>query len=136
MLSPLDVVALPSVEVPGNAFSKMHTYVSERQRKKEQESLLKGRKKAQKQWYSSQEASNEYEAKMVSLAAKEEAVRHKAGRRASQELRELERKRESAAKQHKKDVEKTARRRRRTDKEEGSMRRILFLIVTPKSRYS
>lgn len=122
-LSPLDMDMLPALDMPPNAFSKMHTHVSERQRKKEEEKLLKNRATMQKKWLHTQEVTQEYEAKMDSLTEKEQAIRAKGSRRMSKELSEVGRKRESITKEFEKRASRSAKNHQK-DKEESNIRKI------------
>lgn len=128
-ISPLDVDALPAVDSQTNMLGKMHAAVSERQRKKEQGKMMKDRRKMSKGYAKMDKEEAKYGERMEDYVAREKMIREKDGRRMGKELRELDKKRERAAKEHDKELDKIEKHRRKDDKEEGSMRKILFLII-------
>lgn len=120
-IAPLEVESLPEIQQPTNPVSRMHTFVSERQRSKEEKKLLEKRSKMQEEWMkSTRKAEARYEKDLLKLERKmsteEDPV--KAERRLSKMAKEYEGK-----------IIKTQKNRKKGDKEEDMLRKLLFLIV-------
>lgn len=74
----LEVLDLPTAEQSSNPISKMHASASERQRRKEEEKLVKDRSKAEKDWKKdSKKLEREYNKKMRELERDENRARKK-----------------------------------------------------------
>lgn len=129
-LSALDVESLPELDESTNMLGKMHAKVSERQRRKEEKKMIKDRQKMQKDYVQDMtKEDKEYEEKMKKYAAKENKIQERGGRRMVKELQELEKKRGELNKEHNKEVRKITKDRQKDDKEEESMRKIIFLVI-------
>ncbi|KAK0390082.1 hypothetical protein NLU13_3655 [Sarocladium strictum] len=131
-ISPLEIKSLPAVQTPSNAFSKMHTFVSERQRTKEEKKLQKGRRKMHEDWLEdSSKAQKDYEKDMRKLDEEERKARGDNKRKSDQKLEKIQREREKVEREYQKDMAKVEKDRKKDDKEETMMRKILFLVVQP-----
>ena len=128
----LDVEGLPQLAEGSSMLSKMHASVSESQRRKGEEKMLKERRKIHKEFSKeSEKAQKEYENKMAELDRDQSRAE---GRRKDKErerdLRRVEERREKAEKEFKHRMARSEKERMKDDKEEKGLKKILFLIVT------
>ncbi|KAF7556220.1 hypothetical protein G7046_g6367 [Stylonectria norvegica] len=130
-ISPLSIDALPEVNKPDDRWGRMHAAASERQRKRQETKMTKGREKMHGKWIEgSKEAREEYEEEMAELALKESKARNKSDHKVDKGLRKAEKKREKAEKEYEKEMAKVEKRHLKRDKEEKLMKKVLFLIIT------
>lgn len=128
----LDVAGLPQLAEGSNMLSKMHASVSENQRRKGEEKMLKERGKIQKEFSKgSEKAQKEYEKKMAELDRDQSRAE---GRRKDKDrqrdLRRVEERREKAEREFEHRMTRSEKERMKDDKEEKGLKKILFLIVT------
>lgn len=129
-LSPLDVGELPELDNETNFMGRMHAKVSESQRAKEEKKMMKDRTKAHKDYTKHKnKEEDEYAEKMEKYEAKEAKIRRKGGKDLERDLRRLNRSIEKLNEEHDKEMRKIRKHRLKDDKEEESMRKILFLII-------
>ncbi|KAJ4393425.1 hypothetical protein N0V93_002635 [Gnomoniopsis smithogilvyi] len=134
-IAPLDMAPLPEIKQSNNMLGKLHTMASENQRRKEEKKLLKDRDKAfEELGKASREAAKiekEFEKEMRKLDKEEKKVRKEAdsSRKLEKELEKIEKERVKLIKEREKDERKLEEDKRKEDKEEGSLRKILWLII-------
>ncbi|KAK9415687.1 hypothetical protein SUNI508_10165 [Seiridium unicorne] len=127
----LEISPLPQSDTPDNVWSKLHTTASERQRNKEEKKLLKGRKKAHKDFHKdSAEAERNLNKKMTELREEEQKVlRKEKGKKLGSELRKVEKERHKLEKEYGKEISKIEKDFQKDDKEQESIRKILWLLI-------
>lgn len=128
----LDLEELPELAEGSNFLSKMHASASERGRAKGEKNMMKDRGKAQKEYSKDYEkAQKEYEKKMAEVDRDQaKAERKRKERSRERELRKVEKKRAEIEERFSQDMGKAEKHRQKDDKEEASLRKLLFLIVT------
>lgn len=128
----LDVEGLPQLAEGSNMLSKMHASVSENQRKKGEEKMMKEREKAQKEFFKgSEKAQKEYEKKMAELYRDQSrAERRRKDKDRQRDLRRVEERREKVENEFEHRMARSEKERIEDDKEEKGLKKILFLIVT------
>lgn len=128
----LDFTPLP-VHVPDNFMSKMHASTSERQRKKEEEKMAKNRVKAHEDWSKDlQKAEEDYEKDMRKLekkTIKAQKKHTKDEQKLEKKLGKLEQRKERYEEDYQKDIAKAHRDWRKDDKEEKSVRKVLWILI-------
>lgn len=135
-IAPLDLAPLPEVKQSDNVLGKLHTMASENQRRKEEKKMLKDRSKAfgegGKVNREVAKAEKEFEKDMHKLDDKEEQVRLKeagSSGKLEKELAKIEKERTKLVKEREREMGKLEEARRKDDKEEDSLRKILWLII-------
>lgn len=135
-IAPLDLTPLPEIKQPGNALGRLHTMASERQRSKEERKILKNRNKifegSEKATQKAAKIEAEFEKDMQKLDEKEREVRSKeagSSKKLEKELAKLEKERAKLVEERDEDMEKLEGGKRKDDKEEGSLRKILWLVI-------
>ncbi|RSL56236.1 hypothetical protein CEP54_008957 [Fusarium duplospermum] len=131
-IAPLDLTPLLELGVPDNFISKMHGSASERQRKKEEEKVAKHRVKAQESWPKDlQKAEEDYEKDMRKTEKRtiKAHKKHMKDERAEHKLRKLDEKRQKCEEEYQKDINKANEVWRKDDKEEKSVRKVLWILI-------
>lgn len=132
-IEPLDVSLLPQVEVPSGALEKVSAAASERQRRKEEEGLMKKRHKAFEGYEEgSQKARDDYDKDMRKLERKEAKALAKNSddqRKLDKRLEKVEKKRGKVARGFEEEMGKVEKDRTKDDKEEKGVRKILWLVI-------
>ncbi|KAJ4423083.1 hypothetical protein N0V82_002212 [Gnomoniopsis sp. IMI 355080] len=135
-ISPLDMAPLPEIKQSKNMLGKLHTMASEKQRRKEEKKMLKDRDKAfEKLGKASREAEKvekEFQKDVKELEEKGMEVRLKeadSSGKLEKELGKIEKERIKLIKERDKEMRKLEEDKRKEDKEENSLRKILWLVV-------
>lgn len=132
-IEPLDLTPLPELHVPDNFMSKMHASTSERQRKKEEEKMAKHRAKAHEDWSKDlQKAEEDYEKDMRKIEKKTIKAHKKHAkdeRDLEKKLGKLEQRKEKYEEDYQKDIAKANKDWRKDDKEEKSVRKVLWILI-------
>ncbi|RMJ15226.1 hypothetical protein CDV36_005144 [Fusarium kuroshium] len=131
-IAPLDLTPLPELHVPDNFISKMHASTSERQRMKEEEKATKHRVKAQESWSKDlQKAEEDYEKEMRKIEKKTVKAhkKHIKDERVEKKLRKLEKEKQKCDEEYEKDITKANEGWRKDDKEERSVRKVLWILI-------
>lgn len=135
-IAPLDLAPLPEIKQSDNMLGKLHTMASEKQRQKEEKKFLKDREKQSKELEKGDreaaKVEKEFEKDMAKLNKEETKVREKergSTKKLEQELGKIEKERAKLVKEREKEMGKIEKDKRKEDKEEGSLRKILWLIV-------
>ncbi|CAH0051193.1 unnamed protein product [Clonostachys solani] len=120
-IAPLDIESIPPVEKPTNPLSRMHAVVSERQRSREEEKLMKSRiKVTEDRSKDTAKAQDKYDKEMRKLLSK---------RKSHENLSKQTRKQEKIESKYQKKMGKVDRHRQKDDEEEKILRKLLFLVI-------
>ncbi|VUC36624.1 unnamed protein product [Clonostachys rosea] len=120
-IAPLDIESMPPLEKPTNALSRMHAVVSERQRSREEEKLMKSRSKANAdRSKDNAKAQDKYDKEMRKLLAK---------RKSHEDLSKQARKQDKIENEYQKKMKKADRDHQKDDEEEKILRKLLFLVI-------
>ena len=133
---PLELHPSDHVTVPKNLLEKMHAIASERQRAKEESSILKRRAKAyEKGQKRAQKTREDFEKDMDKLIKDEAKIKRKETKdpdKMQRALQKLEAKRNEVQREYEQDIDKDQHKKAKKDKEETSMRKILWLLIRNK----
>lgn len=132
-IEPLELALLPDVNVPSGVLGRLSAAASERQRRKGEERLMKGRKKAFEGYNEdTNEAQEDYDKDMRKLERREAKARAKKGddsEKLDKRLQKVERKREKAIEDYEKERDKVEKHRLKDDKEDKGIRKIMWLVI-------
>ncbi|CAH0039012.1 unnamed protein product [Clonostachys rhizophaga] len=120
-IAPLDIESIPPVEKPTNPLSRMHAVVSEKQRSREEEKMMKSRTKlTDDRSKDTAKAQDKYDKEMRKLLSK---------RKSHENLSKQARKQDKIEHKYQKKMEKSDRHRQKDDEEEKILRKLLFLVI-------
>uniref|UniRef100_A0A0B7JXC4 Uncharacterized protein n=1 Tax=Bionectria ochroleuca TaxID=29856 RepID=A0A0B7JXC4_BIOOC len=120
-IAPLDIESIPPIERPTNPLSRMHAVVSEKQRSREEEKLMKSRTKVtDDRSKDTAKAQDKYDKEMRKLLSK---------RKSHGNLSKQARKQDKIEHKYQKKMEKVDRHRQKDDEEEKILRKLLFLVI-------
>lgn len=135
-ISPLDLTPLPELKRSGNMLGRLHTRASEKQRNKEEQTMLKDREKAYKKAGKTDKkvakAEKRFEKDMEELDEKQRGVRLKeavSSTKLEQELGKIEKERSTLIEYMEEATIKAKEQRRKNDKEEKGLWKILWVVV-------
>lgn len=131
----LEVDPLPEIEERSNLLSQWSVKASEAERRRQEKKLVKERDKAHSKYAEENEkVEKELAKELKKLDKEEEKVRSKESpEKAEKELRKIEKERNKKLAEHEKELAKINKDLLKDDKEQESIRKVLFLIVTEKS---
>lgn len=131
-IAELDLEPLPELATPDNLLSKWSAGVSERQRRKGEEKMLKKRDHAyEKHAEKTAEADKEFRKEIRKLDKEEAKVRRKEeGKKLEEELRKVQKERAKAQKEFDKKTREAEKDKRKDDKEEDQLHKILWLMIS------
>lgn len=120
-IAPLDIESIPPIERPTNPLSQMHAVVSEKQRSREEEKLMKSRTKVtEDRSKDTAKARDKYDKEMRKLRSQ---------RKSHENFSKQARKQDKIEHKYQKKIEKLDRHRQKDDEEEKILRRLLFLVI-------
>ncbi|KAK7212868.1 hypothetical protein V2G26_020046 [Clonostachys chloroleuca] len=120
-IAPLDIESIPPIERPTNPLSQMHAVVSEKQRSREEEKLMKSRTKVtEDRSKDTAKARDKYDKEMRKLRSQ---------RKSHENFSKQARKQDKIEHKYQKKIEKLDRHRQKDDEEEKILRKLLFLVI-------
>ncbi|KAI0548176.1 hypothetical protein F4679DRAFT_551530 [Xylaria curta] len=130
-IEPLDLEALPPINMDTGLWGRLHTTASERERKNSEKRRLKDRTKAFDKHQKEVDEAEEKRARELSrLEKREQRIRdHGHGHRVDDRLRRIDQRREKVEAKHHDRMEKVAEDSRTKDKEAKAITRVLWLMI-------
>ncbi|KAI0869551.1 hypothetical protein GGS24DRAFT_493680 [Hypoxylon argillaceum] len=129
-VEPLDLVALPPVNMDVNLWGRVHASASERERSSTEKKILKERNKALEKHQKGVDDAEEKRAKaLAKLERIEQRARERGSRRVDDRLRRIDQRREKVEMRHHDKIEKVDEHSRSKDKESKAMTKVLWLII-------
>lgn len=129
-VEPLDLVALPPVNMDVNLWGRVHASASERERSNTEKKILKERNKALEKHQKGVDDAEEKRAKaLAKLERIEQRALERGSRRVDDRLRRIDQRREKVEMRHHDKIEKVDEHSRSKDKESKAMTKVLWLII-------
>lgn len=126
----LEVELLPHIGKPGNLISQWGVMASERERKRGEKKMVKGRDKVREKYEeNSQKAREGLQKYMRELDEEEDKIRRKDEKKMKRKLGKVEQERRKVVEEYEEELVKVEKSRRQGDVEEKSLRKVLWLII-------